>query len=116
MKMSLPYPPGTQVLIIKLSASSNPVAEPGSWEGWIPGSLDNAGSLPVDYELRGFLLAPVRVGEQIHLFRTERNGVEADGYFSSTPIVKIQDASLVETYNSIYRVTANIPKREEEEE
>ena len=107
MKKSLPYPPGTHVLIIKLSASSNPVAEPGSWEGWISGSLDNAGSLPVDYELRGFLLAPVRVGEQIHLFRTERNGVEADGFFYSTPIVRIQDASLVETFNSIYRVTAS---------
>jgi len=107
MKMSLPYPPGTHVLIIKLSASQNPIAEPGSWKGWIPGSLDNAGSLPVDYELSGFLLAPVRVGEQIHLYRTERNGVEADGYFYSTPIVKIQNASLVETFNSIYRIMAS---------
>jgi hypothetical protein len=114
MKKSLPYPPGTTVMITKLSACNNPVVGPGSWENWVPGGAENRGSLPVDYELQGVLMAPVRVGGQIHVFRTWRNGVEADGFFESTPIVKIRKPSLVETFNSVYRVS--VPKREEEEE
>jgi len=114
MKKSLPFPPGTAVLITKLSACNNPVVGPGCWEHWIPGGADNKGSLPVDYELQGVLLAPVRVGGQIHVFRTCRNGVRADGFFYSTPIVKIREPSLVETFNSVYRVS--VTTRDEEEE
>ena len=113
MKASLPYPPVTSVLITKLSACNNPVVGPGSWDHWIPGCADNQGSLPVDYELQGILMAQVRVGGQLHVFRTCRNGVEADGVFESTPIVTIRDPSLVETLNSVYRVS--VAKREEGE-
>jgi len=105
MKESLPYPSGTTVVIRKLSACSSPVAEPTSWDDWVPGGPDNLGSLPVDYELRGILLAPINVGGQIHVYRTWRNGVEADGFFASTTIVSVLSESMVETFNSIYRVS-----------
>ena len=95
---------GASVRISKVSSVKNPVAESGSWENWIPGSLENTGSLPVDYELEGVLLAPLIVGGRIQAYRTSRNGIKADGLFESTAIVRIRKGSLVETINSVYRV------------
>lgn len=110
---SLPYPSGTQILIVKLSASSNPVAEPGSWEGWIPGSRNNLASLPVNYELRGILLEEVVVGGSLFVFRSHRNGVEVYGLFKSTTIVGISRESLVETFNSVYQVRVHGQERKQ---
>jgi len=103
--MKIALPSGTNVLIRKLSACRSPVTEPASWADSVHGSSNNSGSLPVSYELRGILLAPVNVGGHIHAFRTWRNGVEADGFFASTTIVRILSGSMVETFNSIYLVT-----------
>jgi len=104
MKHALPYPPGVIVQITKLSACKSPVSEPSSWEDWIPGSRNNSASLPVNYELRGALLEEVVVGGSIFVFRTSRNGVAADGFFKSTTIVGISKGSLVETFNSVYKI------------
>lgn len=104
MKHALTYPPGIRVQITKLSACKSPVAEPSRWEDWIPGSRNNLASLPVNYELRGTLLEEVVVGGSIFVFRTCRNGVEADGFFKSTTIVGISNGSLVETFNSIHKI------------
>ena len=103
--MKIALPSGTNVLIRKLSACRNPVTEPASWADWVPGGSNNRGSLPVAYELRGILLAPVNVGGHIHVFRTWRNGVEADGVFQSTTIVRILSGCIAETFNSIYLVS-----------
>jgi len=114
--MKIAIPAGTNVLIRKLSACKNPVTEPSSWTDWVPGGSNNCASLPVDYELRGILLEPVNVGGKIHAFRTWRNGVEADGFFASTTIVRILSGSKVETFNSIYLVTKIVPKYYKEHE
>ena len=103
--MKISFLSGTNVVIRKLSACRNPVTEPTSWADWVPGDSNNSGSLPVDYELRGILLAPVHVGGQIHVYRNWRNGIRADGYYESTPVVRILAGFMVETYNSIYLVT-----------
>ncbi len=82
-----------------------------------PGDPNNRGSLPVDYEFQGILLAPVRVGGQIHVYRTWRNGVKADGFYESTPIVSILEGFMVETFNSIYLVIKiTVPKYNKEQE
>ncbi len=104
MKTNLPYPPGLLVKVTKLSRCENPLVEPASWDDWRPGSPDNNGSLPVDYELRGVLLEEVRVGGQIIVFRTQRNGVEAEGLFESTNIRRIEDNARVVTLNSVYSI------------
>ena len=62
-------------------------------------------SLPVDYELEGTLLAPVRLGQQLVVFRHNRNGVAALGLFCSSPVEEI----MVVTGNSVYRLTAASP-------
>lgn len=111
MNMSLPYIPGVIVQITKLSACKSPVAEPSRWEDWIPGSRNNRASLPVNYELRGILMEEVLVGGSLFVFRTRRNGVEADGFFKSTTIVSISNGSLVETFNSVYQVRVHGQER-----
>ena len=110
MNEVLPYPVGLAVIVTKLSACKNPVMEPSSWDEW-NFTETNYLSLPVDYEMQGYLLYPVKVGGRIHLYRTQRNGFDSQGYFYSSPICSIRDDALVETFNSIYRVVpANTPK------
>ena len=103
MIQTLPYPIGTSVRVSKIATANNPVSEPCAWEDWVAGSADNVGSLPIDYELRGFLLQPVTVGCPMVILRTERNGVEVLGMFESTPVCAIADG-VVETFNSRYLV------------
>ena len=117
MRTSLPYPPGSPVHVTKISASEDPITEPGTWEQWVPGSPNNTGSLPVGYELRGVLMRPIRIGRCLEIYRTHRNGVSADGNFRSTPIIGIVADTMVETFNSIYQVTkVNLPVLDEEKE
>jgi hypothetical protein len=112
---ALPYPVGAFVTVTKIARCKTPVVEPGSWEDWIVGSENNA-SLPVDYEMKGFLMEPVLVGGQIRLYRTHRNGIEVEGHFVSTLIVSITGSSIVETFNSIYLVVpVKVFKNKEEE-
>ena len=109
---SLPYSAGCFLEIRKIAPCKNPVTEAGSWDNWIPGG-ENDCSLPVDYVMRGVLLDPIRVGGRLWLYRTYRNGVEADGFFNSSPIITIPNGSIVETFNSIYFIVPAIrPKKE----
>lgn len=95
----------TLVTLEKIDASPDPKSPPGSWESWIFGSFENPSSLPISYALKGYLMAPIRYGYPMEVFRIERNGVEEYGVFCSTPIVEIRAHGLIETYNSIYRVS-----------
>lgn len=105
----LPFPVGSFVKITKLSACPNPVSETSEWDDYVIGE-ENVRSLPVQYFMRGFLTDIVRVGGFIQLDRTERNGVIAEGEFTSTLIMKINGAlALVETFNSIYRIERSLP-------
>jgi hypothetical protein len=103
--MTLSIPVGTRVAINKIRACEQAAVAPGSWANWVPGGWGNCGSLPVDYELRGVLLAPIRVGELIAVHRTWRNGVSAEGMFFSTRIREIGDSGEILTSNSVYRVS-----------
>lgn len=103
MNNSLPFPVGCFVEVTKLSACRNPITEPGDWATYIIGVRNNR-SLPIDYSMKGYLLELVTVGGMIDLHRIERNGVSAEGRFMSTLIVAIREGSLVETFNSVYRV------------
>ena len=104
----LPIKLGTFVRVIKIAASGNPIAEPAHWNSWKLGEC-NILSLPLLYEMRGFLLAPIQVGMPIQLYRTHRNGVAADGWFTSTIICAVRDHITVETFNSNYQILPSNP-------
>ena len=106
MKTYLPLPAGAHVSVTKHAACLDARVPPGSWDGWVAGGRSNWGSLPVDYEMRGVLLAEIRLGERIFLFRTMRNGVASEGTFLSTTIREIGGSGEVLTANSVYRIAA----------
>ena len=95
---------GQLVRLIKRASTPDAQVAPGSWNDWVPGALDNHGSLPVDYEMMGFLLRPIKVGEAVRLWRISRNGVKAEGLFISTPVQEVRGRESVITSNSIYEV------------
>jgi len=95
---------GSFVRILKVSASKSPVIESATIDRYLVGA-ENTKSLPVDYEMKGFLLAPIQVDDRIVLLRVQRNGVNAVGIFNSTTICDVCDDSTVETFNSIYQIT-----------
>ena len=97
------WPAGTEVRIVKLAVCEDALVQSCSWENWKPGHL-NAGPPPVDYELRGFLIRALKIGQPILVARTHRNHVKAHGIFSSTPVREFKDGAAV-TLNSIYFIS-----------
>jgi hypothetical protein len=95
----------TRISLEKIDVASNPISPTTRWDEWIAGGLENQGSLPISYSLKGYLMSPIRCGHAMEVCRVERNGVKAFGVFHSTPVVEIRPDGLIETYNSIYRVT-----------
>lgn len=95
---------GQLVRLIKRASTPVAQAAPGSWNDWVPGARNNHGSLPIDYEMTGFLLKPIRVGEAVQLWRLSRNGITAQGIFVSTTVRELRGGESVITNNSIYEV------------
>lgn len=57
----------------------------------------------VDYWVEGEIIEGPTVGESLLMKRKIRNGIEVDGYFSTSPITKIT-ADGFHTMNSEYKV------------
>jgi hypothetical protein len=91
------------VELTKLRAIPHATSQPGNWDEYRPGDSSNTTSPPVDYQLIGILLGPPRVGDQVRLLRTSRNGVAVPGVFVSTTVAAIDNDKFV-TANSVYRM------------
>jgi len=99
----------TYVIVRKIAASRCPDVPAAP-----PGPLDRPAvsplhSLPIDYEMEGYLFEPLRIGGIIRLHRIRRNQVIASGKFESSPIVALRDP-FVETRNSIYHIARKAVK------
>ena len=91
------------VKIAKRCRNTNAIAEPGDWDSYRIDRADNEESLPVDYELIGFMDTPLAVGEVCKVLRVERNGIVAIGVFQSTAIQQVFAGGFA-TRNSVYLV------------
>jgi len=89
-----------KVRITKIDAVENPLSPSSTWEDWRHGK-PNSGSLPIDYQLVGYLLRPIRLHESLLVLRIERNGVQAFGIFCTTPVASFEQGILM-TQNSVY--------------
>lgn len=87
------------VKITKTSTSASPGIPAADWDSFVLG-FANPHSLPVDYEIEGWLMEQIEIGHPLHVLRIRRNGVQALGEFRSSAVVAIQ----VQTGNSIYRI------------
>ena len=91
------------VKITKRCRNTNAIAEPGDWDSYRIDRADNEESLPVDYELIGFMDTPLAVGEVCKVLRVERNGIVAIGVFQSTAIQQVFAGGFA-TRNAVYLV------------
>ena len=98
---------GCYVRINKLRAA--PGGAPACpWPIYAPSLWDDVLSLPIGYEMEGFLLDDLVQRGYIQLDRRIRNQVVRRGIFTSTRIIQIAGGE-VTTYNSVYEVTAVEP-------
>jgi hypothetical protein len=91
------------VRLVKLRAAVDPLVQPGRWDTYHAGSSTNTTSLPVDYEILGFLLQAPIVGGQVRVLRIQRNGINALGIFQSTEVTAVGEGHFT-TQNSVYRL------------
>ncbi len=97
-----PPVPRRWVRLTKIAQSVDPIVAACPPDAFLPGE-ENLLSLPVDYWIEGFLLAPPQIGKRLAVERHVRNGVEALGLLQTTPLVRIESDRL-ETWNSVYQI------------
>ena len=91
------------VRIRKLAAVENPDVQTDRWEDHLSGSLDNKGSIPVEYEIEGAITDIPKVGSILVIARTKRNGVEAPGLMTTSVVTEVTEAGF-NTKNSVYEL------------
>lgn len=92
----------------KLSASANPRAHTPKKENYKPGQNNGKISIPVDFEIEGWIDQLPQVGESLMVFRSKRNGIPAPGVLRTSKLKFVVEESLnhyfLETQNSIYEM------------
>lgn len=58
-------------------------------------------SLPVEYNIEGYLLNEIQVNESVMIDRIKRNGVSASGAFVTSRVTEVGD-NYFKTLNSVY--------------
>jgi hypothetical protein len=58
-------------------------------------------SIPIEYNLEGYLLYEIEVGKDVFIFRTKRNGVDVRGVFTTSRVTEVGD-NYFKTQNSVY--------------
>ena len=62
---------------------------------------DNNTSIPVEYNLEGYLLNDIEVGKNVIVERTKRNGEEVCGMFTTSRVTEVGN-NYFKTQNSVY--------------
>jgi hypothetical protein len=58
-------------------------------------------SIPIEYNLEGYLLYEIEVGKNVFIDRTKRNGVDVRGVFTTSRVTEVGD-NYFKTQNSLY--------------
>ena len=58
-------------------------------------------SIPIEYNLEGYLLYEIEVGKNVFIDRTKRNGVDVRGVFTTSRVTEVGD-NYFKTQNSVY--------------
>ncbi len=62
---------------------------------------DNYNSIPIEYNLEGYLMYEIEVGKNVIVDRTNRNGEEVCGLFTTSRVTEVGD-NYFKTQNSVY--------------
>ena len=95
------YADERRIVIKKLDIAANPNLTPKE-EDYIPGDNPGTTSTPVNYEIEGYLLYPMKIGEAVTVHRFRRNNVAAEGLFETSPVTELTDNTF-KTANSLYK-------------
>ena len=63
---------------------------------------DNYSSIPIEYNLEGYLLYEIEVGKNVFIDRTKRNGEEVRGLLTTSRVTEVGD-NYFKTQNSVYK-------------
>lgn len=92
----------------KLSTSVNPRVPTFKKEDYKPGQNNGEVSVPVDYEVEGWIDQLPEVGESLVVFRSKRNGIPAPGVLRTSKLKFVIEEGpnryFLETQNSIYEM------------
>lgn len=91
------------VSMVKIRAADAPLIPPGDPTTYHYGEWCEGQSLPVAYEIEGWLLVPPVVGRRVEIIRCARNGISSLGIYRSTPVT-LMDGDTFYTNNSVYRL------------
>lgn len=58
-------------------------------------------SIPIEYNVEGYLLYEIEVGKNVIIDRLKRNGVEVRGVFTTSRVTEVGD-KYFKTQNSVY--------------
>ena len=58
-------------------------------------------SIPIEYNVEGYLLYDIEVGKNVFIDRIKRNGVEVRGVFTTSRVTEVGD-NYFKTQNSVY--------------
>lgn len=92
-----------KVRIKKLCPTEKPDYPTPHWDSYIPGEDNGNVSIPMDYEVEGYLMSPIVVGKPVQLARTKRNGLPIDGVFQTSKVTAQTEIGFT-TKNSVYEV------------
>lgn len=62
---------------------------------------DNYSSIPIEYNLEGYLLYEIEVGKNVFIVRIKRNGVKVRGLLTTSRVTEVGD-NYFKTQNSVY--------------
>lgn len=92
-----------KVRIKKIGVAENALADAGDAATYKFGKINEGVSLPVEYEIEGFLSSRIEVGFPVVIARTKRNGVEETGILKTSAVTDVTDKGF-STRNSLYTV------------
>lgn len=95
------YADERRIVIKKLDIAANPHLT-AKMEDYTPGKNLGLTSVPINYEIEGYLIDPMLLGNVVRVHRFRRNNVAAEGLFETTPVTELTNSTF-KTANSIYK-------------
>lgn len=92
-----------KVKISKIAHLEDAIHDAPPIHDYVAGEDNGNVSLPIEYWLEGFMNEEPVVGKPLVVSRTNRNGVEIGGLFTTSTITEIIEDGF-KTLNSVYRV------------
>lgn len=101
--MSFSFKMGSHVSVTKIGVTEKAEFPTPQKVNYFQGEVNGPVSLPMDYNLRGFLASVPLIGKTLNVDRYERNGTKVSGLFTSSTILNIIDDRIY-TRNSVYLI------------